>query len=256
MTAADFETSPLLEASGFRHAFFTRRGGVSTGAYASLSFSTASGDAPDHVSENLARAARALGVAPNMLYFLSQVHGREVLRVRGGEARDEVLRREGDAVVSGDAGVACAVRVADCVPLLVADRASGAVAAAHAGWRGVAAGVAAESVRALRALTGAEGALVAAIGPHISVDAFEVSDEVAQTLRDASPDPDVVRPGPHGRPHVNLRKIIRAQLCEVGLRAQDVDDVGGCTVGDPARYFSFRRDGKASGRHLAAIVAR
>jgi YfiH family protein len=239
MTHADFQTSPLLQAAGFRHAFFTRRGGVSTGPYASLSFSTAVGDSHEHVRENLARAAAALGVEPGRLYFLSQVHGRDVVVLGGGETP-----------------VACGVRIADCVPVLIADRKSGAVAAAHAGWRGVAAGVAAEAARRVRDLAGSDGELVAAIGPHISVSAFEVSEEVAEQLRAASPDPDVIDRGYGERPHVDLRRILHAQLRELGLREPDIDDVYGCTVGDPERYFSFRRDGKTSGRHLAAIVAR
>ncbi len=255
MTPDSFEESPLLRAAGFRHAFFTRRGGASAGPYESLSFSVAVGDSADNVSENLRRAATELGVEPSRLYFLSQVHGRDVVVVDGSENRDAVLHREGDAVASTAAGVACGVRIADCVPLLIADRASGAVAAAHAGWRGVAAGVAAETVRTLRGLIADRGDLIAAIGPHISVDAFEVSEDVAAQLRDASPDRDVIDRS-HAKPHVDLRRILRAQLRALGLADEDIDDVGGCTVGDRERYFSFRRDGKQSGRHLAAIVVR
>lgn len=256
MIDAESQQSPLLEAAGFRHAFFTRRGGVSTGPYASLSFSVAAGDEPTNVSQNVARAARYLGVEPPRLYFLSQVHGRDVIVLDGTEDASAVLHTQGDAVASAAPGVACGVRIADCAPVLIADRASGAVAAVHAGWRGVAAGVAAAAVATLRTLIAAEGDLVAAIGPHISVAAFEVGEEVASTLRAASPDPDVISRSYGERPHVDLRRILRAQLRALGLRDADIDDVGGCTVGDSEHYFSFRRDGKRSGRHLAAIVAR
>lgn len=252
---AGFEVSRLLQAAGFTHAFFTRRGGVSTGPYASLSFSLAAGDEEAHVVENLRRAGRVLGVDAAHLYYLSQVHGREVIELHGGEDRDAVLHREGDALISRATGLACGVRYADCVPVLLADRASGAVAAVHAGWRGVACGVVRAALLRLRALAGGSPDLIAAVGPHISARAFEVSPEVAEELRRASDaERPVVEQG--GRPHVDLRCIVRAQLRAAGVHDAAIDDVGGCTVNDPDRYFSFRRDGAASGRHVAAIVAR
>jgi copper oxidase (laccase) domain-containing protein len=97
--------------------------------------------------------------------------------------------------------------------------------------------------------------LVAAIGPHISLAAFEVEEDVAQELLAASPDPDIVdRSGP--KPHVDLRKMARAQLARAGLHHDDIDDVLGCTVLEPERFYSFRRDGEQSGRLLTAIVPR
>ncbi len=249
------QQSPLLQAAGFRHAFFTRPGGVSSGPYESLNFSVAVGDQADNVQENLARAARALGVAPERVYFLSQVHGSGVQLLEGSEDRLEVLHEQGDAVVALRGNVACAVRVADCAPVLIGDKTSGAAAAIHAGWRGVVAGVVAAAVHRLRAEVG-EGELVAAIGPHISVANFEVSDDVAAELAGASPDPEVVDRTRGPKPHVDLRRILRAQLRQLGLSDASIDDVGGCTVGDPRLYFSFRRDGRRSGRHLAAIVPR
>ncbi len=101
--------------------------------------------------------------------------------------------------------------------------------------------------------------LIAAIGPHISLAAFEVSEEVAQTLLAASRDPDIVLRSPppsHAKPHVDLRRMLRAELASQGLAEGAIDDVWGCTVLEPERFFSFRRDGKASGRHLSAIVPR
>ncbi|MBX3182767.1 MAG: peptidoglycan editing factor PgeF [Polyangiaceae bacterium] len=248
-------TSPLLTAAGFRHAFFARRGGVSTGKYASLNFSSATGDSQENVLENLSRAARALGVASERVYFLTQVHGVEVHEVTRASDRERVLHREGDALVSLDPEVACGVRTADCVPVLVADRVSGGVAAIHAGWRGVAAGAVASGVAALRRLAGAEGELIAAIGPHISARAFEVSPEIAEELSRAAPGVDVVTRA-EARPHVDLRRIVRHQLRQLGLAEGAIDDVPGCTVLEPGDWFSFRRDGAESGRHLSAIVAR
>lgn len=246
-------TSPLLAAAGFGHAFFTRLGGVSHGPYASLNFSWSTGDDEACVRQNLERAATALGVPVSRLYFLSQIHGAVVQQVDGDEPWDRVIRTEGDALLSAQPGLACAVRVADCVPILIADARSGAVCAVHAGWRGAVAGIAAAAVDALRARPGA-GELLAAVGPHISAASFEIGDEVAAQIEAAAPGHGVIVRSPGQKPHADLRRLVTWQLHRAGV--EQVDQVMGCTVLDPARFFSFRRDGARSGRHLAAIVPR
>ena len=149
-----------------------------------------------------------------------------------------------------------AVRIADCVPILVGDTETGAVVAVHAGWRGVVAGVVEAGIAAISEDANRTRGFVAAIGPHITVAAFEVSDDVAETLRASSPDPDVIERGNGAKPHVDLAKIVAAKLEALGIPRPNIDRVGGCTYTDPERYFSFRRDGARSGRHLAAIVPR
>src|SRR5262245_3660303 len=136
--AADFLESALLRAAGFRHAFFTRRGGVSSGPYASLNFAVSVGDEPARVAENYALAGTVLGVPEDRIAVRSQVHGRAVVvlgaaELELGPLRPRTLALEGDALVSATAGLACAVRTADCVPILVGDRHTGAVSAIHAG---------------------------------------------------------------------------------------------------------------------------
>ena len=125
MNHAYYLESPLLREAGFRHAFFTRRGGVSAGPYESLNFSFAVGDHEPNVRENLARAAAALGVTATRLYFLLQVHGRKSQVVLGEEDWEWMRRQPGDAVVSRQTDLACCVRTADCLPLLIGDRSSG-----------------------------------------------------------------------------------------------------------------------------------
>jgi YfiH family protein len=251
---AEFLESALLRGAGFRHAFFTRNGGVSTGAYASLSFSVAAGDDAANVSHNLERAAAELGVAARKIHFLSQVHGCTTHALLGGEDQSHVVQLEGDALISQAPDLACGVRSADCVPVLLADRRSGAVAAVHAGWRGAVQGVVGSAVRALRDLVPSAD-LIAAIGPHISQASFEVASDVAEAILTASHDPDIVDRS-RTRPHVDLRSMLRAELRARGLADSAIDDVWGCTVSEPTRFFSFRRDGKQSGRHLSAIVPR
>ncbi|MDC0680061.1 peptidoglycan editing factor PgeF [Sorangium atrum] len=249
--------SPLLAAAGFSHAFFTRRGGVSAPPWDTLSFAIALGDDPAAVRENLERAARRLGIPAARLYFLSQVHGVEARVLTGEEDRDDVVREVGDVTLSHVPGVGCGVRSADCAPILLADRRTGAVAAVHSGWRGTVRRVVVEAARALRSLAGPGAELVAAIGPHIEACCFEVGDDVAADLAACSSAgaAAVVRGAPGARPHVDVRRILKAQLTEVGLDATSVEDVPGCTACDPARFFSYRRDGQRSGRLLSVIVA-
>ncbi len=251
----EYLESSLLRENGFRHAFFTRRGGVSEGPYATLNFSRSVGDAPERVTQNFMLAGEALGVPPHRIYLLSQVHGNGAVTLSGDEGAEATLEREGDALASRAPGLACGVRTADCVPILVADKRSGAVAAIHAGWRGIVRGVVEAGVAKLREAAGGETELVAALGPHIRLWSFEVDEDVAQELAAASPVPCVVRRDGM-KPHVRLDNIVRAKLAAAGVAGANVDDVGGCTFSEDERFFSYRRDGKTGGRHLAAIVTR
>jgi YfiH family protein len=249
--------SPVLLRAGFRHAFFTRLGGASEGPFRSLSFSTAVGDEPRHVDENLRRAGALLGVEPARILYLSQVHGREARFYAEPALRSDTITLEGDAIGGSEPGSAYGVRSADCVPLLVADAGSGAVMAIHAGWRGVVGGAVEAGVDCLRRhASGSSSRLLAAIGPHISRAAFEVSEDVAAQLAASCPVAGAVTGGEETKPHVDLRFIVTQKLLALGLDGADIDQVGGCTLLDSNLYFSFRRDGKASGRHLSAIVPR
>lgn len=260
--------SPLLIEAGFVHAFFTRRGGVSRPPFDSLSFSMAQGDDPAAVRENRIRAARLLGVSERALHYLSQVHGTEALVLRGGEEPEAVVRLIGDITLSSTPSLACGVRSADCVPVLLADRDSGSVAAVHSGWKGTTLRVATIGVQRLRDLAGRRGDIVAAIGPCISVCCFEVGEDVAARLAQSSSAGDsalswgppsrasLAQRGPAPTRRVDLRTIVRAQLVEAGVSPDSIEDVPGCTVCDPERFHSYRRDGERSGRLLSAIVPR
>ncbi len=249
----DFLSSTLLNAAGFRHAFFTRVGGVSAAPFSSLNLSFVVGDDPRAVEQNLSRAAQAVGVTLPRLFFLSQVHGATVVKIDGTELVDDVRRCEGDALVAPAGPHACAVRIADCMPILLADPSTRLVAAVHAGWRGVVANVVGATLDRLVREGALAGDVIAAIGPHISVDAFEVGEDVAEALARAAGTDTVVRRRAGARPHVDLLRIVRGQLAQAGVKPESVDFVGGCTFSDPDRFFSFRRDGRRSGRHLAAI---
>lgn len=248
--------SELLDRAGFAHGFSTRDGGVSAPPFASMNLARAVGDDPEAVSENYRRFAEALAVPVERLFETNQVHGSAVCVVDGGSEVVATRGRDADALVTRIPGLAVGVRVADCVPILLADPDSGAVAAVHAGWRGCAAEVLDRSLDALEAHAGIPPRrLLAAIFPHISERAFEVGDEVVDALTAVAhgvPFVDRTR----AKPHVDLGAVVRAQLLARGVPAAQVERVPGCTYGEPERFHSFRRDGKRSGRHLAAIVAR
>lgn len=231
----------LLPAS-LVHGFTDRAGGVSVGRHASLNLGSRWGDEPAAVAENLRRVAAAAGFEPSDLRTIRQVHGRDVRRV--SEAGD------GDALWAraSDGPVVVGVLTADCVPVLLADRAGTAVAAVHSGWRGTALDVVGATVAALVA-DGVEPAeLVAAIGPCIEAGAFEVGEEVAGQFA-----AEFVRRDLGPKPHVDLVAAVRAQLARAGVPKDSIERVGGCTVTDPGRYFSYRRDGAGIGQMLAFV---
>ncbi len=241
--------SARLTAEGFRHGFATREGGVSEGTFASLSF--AHGKEPEAaIEENLRRLAETVGFDPEALVEVSQVHGARVIEGQGD--RQRLRREEADAVVVRG-GAAAGVRIADCVPVLVGDRETGAAAAIHAGWRGIVAGVISRGVNAM----GGRGTdKVAAIGPCIGACCFEVGPDVARTIAAVVGDEGVITRSLGAKAFVDLRRAARARLLAAGLQGANVEDVQGCTRCDGARFHSYRRDGEASGRHLAVIVSR
>jgi YfiH family protein len=255
MDPSQYLTSRLLARAGFVHAFFSRRGGVSSGPYDSLNLSLDVGDRPEAVAENRCRVARVLGVAESRVLVPRQVHGSDVLAVEIGADAAGVAREAADAIIGDAPGFACAVRTADCVPILLADGETRRVAAVHAGWRGVVKGVAAAAVHALVARGSRPEHLLAAIGPHISAAAFEVGREVAEELARASGAAAAVTSLTEPKAHVDLARILVAQLQTLGLSPGNVEVLPGCTVLEPELYFSYRRDGKASGRQLSAIVS-
>jgi YfiH family protein len=259
MESCPYLESALLARAGFSHAFFTRRGGVSEGPFATLNLSSEVGDRSEHVRENLGRAARALGLDSDRVYVPAQVHGREVLVVTGTELSSALARTPADALVSNPLGrrapFGVAVRTADCVPILLADRESGRVAAVHAGWRGVVAEIVPHTIEQMAALGSRPASLLAVLGPHIGPAAFEVGEEVAAEFGRAGVEGSVLRRHAQ-KPNVDLGRILRAQLARAGLPESQVEQLPGCTYRDSAEFFSYRRDGKHSGRMLSVILPR
>jgi YfiH family protein len=218
----------------------TRAGGSSGGPYAGFNFGDHVGDAPAAVAANRGELARLLPAAP---VWLRQVHGTRVVdaaQAEPGCAADAALARQAACV--------CVVMTADCLPVLLCDRAGSVVAAAHAGWRGLAAGVLERSVEAMAV---APADLLAWLGPAIGPAHFEVGAEVRAAFVDADPTAaSAFRAGAAGKWHADLFVLARQRLQACGVAS--VHGGGECTYSDPQRFYSHRRDG-LSGR-MATLI--
>jgi YfiH family protein len=246
----------LASLPGIRHAFFTREGGVSDGIYASLNAGVGSDDDPRKVGENRARMAGALGVAPENLLSLYQIHSADVIVAE--HPWPSHARPRADAVVTRTPGLAICASTADCGPVLLADAAAGVIGAAHAGWRGALAGVTDGAIAAMERLGAARARIVAAIGPMIRQRNYEVGPElVASFMADDRENARFFAPSPRaGHSLFDLAGYVAARLERAGIAR--IEDVGACTYADPDRFYSFRRATHRGepdyGRHLNAIA--
>ncbi|MDQ7988410.1 MAG: peptidoglycan editing factor PgeF [Candidatus Dactylopiibacterium sp.] len=220
----------------------TRAGGVSTGAHAGLNLATHVGDDPAAVAANRQRLARHAGVTP---CWLEQVHGVDVAAAMPGDAEPCA-----DASFTRTPGRACVVMTADCLPVLLCDVAGRVVAAAHAGWRGLAGGVLENT---LDAMGEAPENLLAWLGPAISQPAFEVGEEVRTAfVRHLAEAEAAFAPGrAAGKWQADLYLLARQRLAARGVR--HISGGGRCTFSEAEHFFSARRDGTRSGRQASLI---
>jgi YfiH family protein len=230
--------SPLLsDVAGVRHAFFGRRGGASKGIYSSLNVGQGSKDDPQAVSANRARAAAAMGVAPEALLTAYQIHSARAVEADGPWSE----RPEADAVVTTAQGLACGALSADCAPILLADGEAGVVAAAHAGWRGALGGVIEATVTLMEAKGARRAAIVAAVGPCIAQASYEVGVEFLDRFADQSPGSE--RFFASGRTpekrQFDLPGFVLGRLAEAGV--DKAEWIGRDTCAEEGMFFSNRR---------------
>jgi hypothetical protein len=236
--------------AGVRALFTTRIGGVSTGSYASLNLGSTTGDDPDAVRANRMALAQAVGADAARVVTMRQVHGATVTHAGpggGGGAFTGDLDGCGDsdACVTGHAGVALLAMGADC-PIIVAWRTDGAaVAAIHAGWRGLVAGVVQAGIAELDA---GPGQVAAAVGPHVGPCCYPVDDVLRHEMAGLF-GADVVR----GQA-VDLGLCATRALVAAGVPEHRCSSIGACTSCDGRRFFSYRRDGQATGRQAALVM--
>jgi polyphenol oxidase len=225
-------------------AFTDRRGGVSEPPYASLNLGTATADDPASVARNYDLVGSALGIEPGWVARMAQVHGAEVAVVRRPPDADRLPAV--DAMVTDRPGLALSVRVADCVPVLLADAASGVVGCAHAGRAGLAGGVVPRTVEAMRGLGASR--LQAWIGPYVCGGCYEVPEQMRADVTAVVPEADSTTTW--GTPALDIGAGVEAQLRAAGCTVVEVPRR--CTREDPDLY-SHRRDGDRAGRSAGVV---
>jgi YfiH family protein len=249
--------SKRLESDGFLFAFTERTGGVSTGPFASLNLGLRTGEEPAAALANRRQLCEVLGI-PSFA-CVRQVHGARIARVgpkRAGAGFEDPADAvaDADAMITSSRGIAMAVLTADCVPIAIADPATGRFAVVHAGWRGIAAGMLTAAVAAVRganlhaAVRGGE--LHSAVGPAVGVDHYEVGEDVAFAVSAASPDGAVTKKT-GGRLLLDLPGTAVRILKAAGV--SKIDRAEECTACLPERFYSYRRDGETGRQALVGM---
>ncbi|MDG4648328.1 peptidoglycan editing factor PgeF [Roseibacterium sp. SDUM158017] len=243
-------TAPAL--GGVRHGFFTRRGGASSGIFEGLNCGGGSSDQSEIVEMNRGRAAAALGVVPERLVTVNQVHSADAVTL-GASPSD---RPRADAIVTSTPGLAIAILTADCQPILFSDPEAGVIGAAHAGWRGALDGIVEATIDEMEAAGADRDRIRAAIGPCISQSAYEVGQEFLERFCDDDPaNARFFINGADDRYLFDLPGYGLKRLRAAGIR--NAEWTRHCTYRDAGRFYSYRRSihrGEADyGRLLSAI---
>ncbi|MEX2541535.1 MAG: peptidoglycan editing factor PgeF [Trueperaceae bacterium] len=244
--------APLLSTAGFAapHGFSSRDGGVSDGSYRSLNLGANTADRPERVERNREIFADWFGVDSKRVSLLDQVHGERVVPA-GADGSPAA-----DAQISDDPSLLLAIGSADCLPLLFHDRRTGAVGAAHCGWRGTASGLAAKTVSAMQEEFGSRARdIVVAIGPGICRTCYQVGPEVVERFLAAGLPARLATPDGErwllDLAAANVHVLERAGVSRRSILLQSQ----ACTSCDPDRFFSHRRDSGVTGRHWGAVRA-
>ncbi len=251
------QSSHLTGLPGIAHGFFGRRGGVSSGIFASLNCGYGSNDDADAVRENRTRVAAWLGTREPQLLTVYQIHSADAVQVTTPWVRADAPKADGMA--TNVPGIALGVLAADCAPVLLADATAGVVGSAHAGWKGALGGVV-ESVVALMEKLGAQRSRIrAAVGPCISQASYEVGPEFRERFVEAAAD-NARYFVPSSREHhwqFDLPGYVRTRVAGIGV---EIDGVNPCTYEDEKGLFSYRRATHRSepeyGRNLSAIMVK
>jgi YfiH family protein len=249
----EFLNSSLLDECDFvRHAFSTRRGGVSEGPFRSLNLGRGKGEDPENVQENRKRFFEAAGLPADKMVAVRQVHGAEVV-----DAADipKDVRLNADGLITNQPEVVLTVQTADCVPVLLVDPKHRAVAAVHAGRAGTASGIVDVAVERMRESYGCDPQdIIAALGPGISGNCYEVADECLVPFRARYPDwREFCTPLSEEQWLLDIPEAIRRQLMVVGVSEERIGKFSFCTFSESGRFFSYRRDGAPTGRLMAAV---
>lgn len=244
-----FESLPRI-----RHGFSTRHGGIAGLEEHSLNLSDAAWDSPERVRENQRRFLSAVRLEDASLITLNQVHSNRVHVVKNGCGPWPPV--EGDALITQAENVALAVKIGDCLPILIVDPVHAAVAAVHSGWRGTLSGILPHAIREMQSTFDSHpGELQVAVGPGIRSCCFEVGAEVVSKFDEEFPGAHLNMPmEPRlGKFHLDLIQALAIQLDHAGVPRENCHDLGACTCCNTKEFFSYRAEGAASGRMMAVI---
>lgn len=248
--------SEFQDSAPIRHAFFTRKGGVSKGVYNGLNCGPGSRDTPENVSRNRLLAAEKLGVSAGALLTLRQEHTARVVTVKDGWTDQDMP--VADAMVTDRSGLMLGILTADCAPVLFAAPRQRVIGAAHAGWKGAIGGVLEATLEAMESLGARRSEIRAAIGPCIAQPSYEVGDDFREVFLRKGSDNRVffVPSDQHGHFMFDLSGYVAARLVAAGVKT--VAQAGCDTYPDEERFFSYRRTTKRAendyGRQLSALV--
>ena len=246
----------LDQVPGLSHAFSTRHGGVSPLPDKALNLSRVSWDSPQNVEENRRRFFSALALRPETLATLCQTHSSE-FHIINGAPHQWNPGTPGDALITRSPGLALAVQLADCFPILAADPVTRAIACVHAGWRGTLGGILPNTLSGMVQHFGCDPLrLLVAIGPGIRSCCMEVGEELAPAFKQAFPGLGILRPHPAnpGKYLLDLPQALKLQAAAAGIPEKSVFDLGMCTRCRPDEFFSYRAEGAHAGRMMAVIT--
>lgn len=243
--------------AGITAGFSTRNGGVSRPPYHSLNLGTNTDDIKAHVDGNRSTFVRTFDLPLHQLLTVKQVHGNDLLLVDEPNLDlSHFSRVEVDAIVTNQPGVMIGILTADCYPLLLWNKQLTAIAAIHIGWRGAAGGLIHKTIKALTTHFGCVPAdLMAAIGPGIGADKYEVDRPVREAFRLGSGFwNEISRETRLGHWHLDLARSCRLQLERSGLSTDAIEEAGHCTFAHAEMFFSYRRDDGKTGRQIGFIM--
>ncbi len=247
----------LSRLPGLVHFVSGRGGGVSSGEVGTFNLSYQVTDSLENVKENRCRLAQALGITADNLLFPAQTHSNHVVKVQLGTTQDEI--KDTDALITNSKELCISVMSADCVPILLYDPVKRAIGAVHAGWRGTVSKILTLTVLAMQQHYDTQPTdLVAAIGPSICPEVYEVGEEVITAVEQAfgTKDSLITRENGQGKGHFNLWEANRIQLLASGVKLANIEVAGICTYQRSDAFFSARRSSNRAGRFSAGILLR
>lgn len=252
-----FLSYPILENTGIvSHGFSTRLGGVSEGGYSSMNLSLSRGDSPEAVEENTKRIARAIGVEKEKMVYTQQTHTTNVAVVSGKDAGSTL--KETDGLVTNSPGICLVTFYADCVPLYFVDPVRRAIGLSHSGWRGTVGKMAAATVEKMKECFGTRPEdIIAAVGPSICQDCYEVSEDVTSRFKETFREEDwkdLFYKKENGKFQLDLWKANEINLRETGVLPEHIAVTNVCTCCNPKILFSHRVQGWNRG-NLCAFLA-